>query len=63
MFTHARCGGVLIPEEHRRLVMDQNEARTPRLAKGGRYGVIETLHRCDTCGLVGVAAKRSDDDK
>jgi rRNA maturation protein Nop10 len=56
--THARCGGVLAPEEHRRWSLgDPDEtyrANTPVLLDD-----LETLHRCDKCGRVGVATKVS----
>ena len=56
--THNRCGGTLEAEEHRRWSLngpgEQWRRNDPIL-----LDLTETLHRCDRCRLVGVAAERS----
>lgn len=52
-FTHAKCGGKLSPEQHRRWTIDAwayGQVNAPYLSDN-----LETLHRCDECGLIGVA--------
>lgn len=50
MFTHARCGGSLRFEYHRKWVFTQPGPHEPLLSDE-----LEELMRCDRCGLVGIA--------